>query len=192
MYTLPALTYSYDALEPIIDIKTMEIHHTKHHQAYIDKLNGVIERYPELQDKGIETLLRELHTLQLSDADRTAIQNHGGGHANHSLFWTLMDPSNTRDEQLVSDIVVTFGSVEEMKKQFNTNALNRFGSGWSWLVRNTDGALELYATPNQDSPLMKGHTPIIGLDVWEHAYYLNYQNRRQEYVEKWWSLIKIV
>ena len=128
MYTLPALTYSYDALEPIIDIKTMEIHHTKHHQAYIDKLNGVIERYPELQDKGIETLLRELHTLQLSDADRTAIQNHGGGHANHSLFWTLMDPSNTRDEQLISDIVATFGLVEEMKKQFNTNALNRFGA----------------------------------------------------------------
>lgn len=192
MFTLPTLPYSYNALEPIIDAKTMEIHHTKHHQAYIDKLNGIIERYPELQNKDIETLLRELHTLQLSDADRTAIQNHGGGHANHSLFWTLMDPSNTRDEQLVSDIVVTFGSVEEMKKQFNTNALNRFGSGWSWLVRNTDGTLELYATPNQDSPLMKGHTPIIGLDVWEHAYYLSYQNRRQEYVEKWWGLIHIV
>lgn len=192
MYTLPVLTYSYDALEPIIDAKTMEIHHTKHHQAYIDKLNGVIEKYPELQSKDVETLLRELSTLQLSDADRTMIQNHGGGHANHSLFWTLMDPSNTKDEQLVSDIVATFGSVDEMKKQFNANALGRFGSGWSWLVRNAEGTLELYATPNQDSPLMKGHTPIIGLDVWEHAYYLNYQNRRQEYVEKWWSTIKLI
>lgn len=192
MYTLPPLSYSYDALEPIVDAKTMEIHHTKHHQAYIDKLNGVIEKYPELQGKDVEILLRELSTLQLSDADRLMIQNHGGGHANHSLFWTLMDPSSTRDEQLVSDIVATFGSVDEMKKQFNTNALGRFGSGWSWLVRNAEGALELYATPNQDSPLMKGHTPIIGLDVWEHAYYLNYQNRRQEYVEKWWSLIKSI
>lgn len=192
MFTLPILPYSYDALEPIIDAKTMEIHHTKHHQAYIDKLNGAVEKYPELQDKDVETLLRELNTLQLSDVDRTTIQNHGGGHANHSLFWTLMDPNSTHDEQLVSDIVATFGSVEEMKKQFNTNALGRFGSGWSWLVRNAEGALELYATPNQDSPLMKGHTPILGLDVWEHAYYLNYQNRRQEYVEKWWSLIKII
>ncbi len=192
MFTLSTLPYSYDALEPIIDAKTMEIHHTKHHQAYIDKLNAVIEKYPELQGKDVETLLRELSTLQFSDVDRTAIQNHGGGHANHSLFWTLMDPSNTRDEQLVSDIIATFGSVEDMKKQFNANALGRFGSGWSWLVRNTEGVLELYATPNQDSPLMKGHTPILGLDVWEHAYYLNYQNRRQEYVEKWWSLIKII
>lgn len=192
MFTLPSLPYSYDALEPIIDAKTMEIHHTKHHQAYIDKLNGVIEKYPELQDKDIETLLRELNSLSIPDADKTAIQNHGGGHANHSLFWTLMDPHNTRDEQLVSDIVSTFGSVDEMKKQFNANALGRFGSGWSWLVRNTEGKLELYATPNQDSPLMKGHTPIIGLDVWEHAYYLNYQNRRQEYVEKWWSVIHII
>jgi superoxide dismutase, Fe-Mn family len=192
MYILPPLTYTYNDLEPIIDAKTMEIHHTKHHQAYIDKLNGVVERYPELQDKDIETILRELFTLQLSDVDRTAIQNHGGGHANHSLFWTLMDPNNTRDEQLVSDIVATFGSVDEMKKQFNANALGRFGSGWSWLARNAEGALELYATPNQDSPLMKGHTPIIGLDVWEHAYYLNYQNRRQEYVEKWWKVIRIV
>jgi Fe-Mn family superoxide dismutase len=192
MHTLPPLTYSYDALEPIIDAKTMEIHHTKHHQAYIDKLNGVVEKYPELQDKDIETLLRELSTLQLSDADRTTIQNHGGGHVNHTLFWNIMDPSNTKDEQLVSDIVATFGSVDEMKKQFNANALGRFGSGWAWLARNAEGVLELYATPNQDSPLMKGHIPIIGLDVWEHAYYLNYQNRRQEYVEKWWSLIKVI
>lgn len=192
MYTLPTLNYSYDALEPIIDAKTMEIHHTKHHQAYIDKLNGVIEKYPELQNKDVETLLRELPTLQLSDADKTMIQNHGGGHANHSLFWQIMDPNNTKDEQLVSDVVSTFGSVDEMRKQFNANAMGRFGSGWSWLVRNAEGRLELYATPNQDSPLMKGHTPILGLDVWEHAYYLNYQNKRQEYVEKWWDLIKIV
>jgi Fe-Mn family superoxide dismutase len=192
MHTLPPLDYAYDALEPIIDAKTMEIHHSKHHQAYVDKLNGVLEKYSELAQKDIETLLRELPTLAILDADKTAIQNHGGGHANHSLFWNVMNPANIKDETLCAEIVDTFGSVDEMKKQFNANAVARFGSGWSWLVRNTDGKLELYSTLNQDSPLLKGHTPIITLDIWEHAYYLQYQNRRAEYVENWWKVIKII
>jgi superoxide dismutase, Fe-Mn family len=191
-FTLPPLPYAFSALEPILDTKTMEIHHGKHHQAYIDKLNSVIDAHSELQDKDIETLLRERETLALSDAEKRIIQHHGGGHANHTLFWQIMNPNLPKDDHLISEITKTFGSVDTMKKQFNDNAVKHFGSGWSWLVRNTEGTLELYTTANQDSPLMRGHTPIIGLDVWEHAYYLQYQNRRQEYVEKWWGLIHIV
>jgi len=192
MHTLPELGYAYDALEPHIDAKTMEIHHTKHHLGYVNKLNTALESKPELAEKPLEALLKELNSLELDESTKTAIRNNGGGHTNHTLFWSLMNPNAQKDESLVAEINDTFGSVDEMKTKFNENAGKRFGSGWSWLVRNNEGKLELYSTPNQDSPLLQGHTPIIGLDVWEHAYYLNYQNKRPDYIEAWWKLVKIV
>ena len=191
-YELPKLTFTYDALEAYIDAKTMEIHYTKHHQAYIDKLNAALEKYPELADKSVEDLLRNLDSLKVDDADRTAIKNHGGGHVNHSLFWQLLDPSNSKDEKLVKDITAAFGSVEELKKKFTDTEIKLFGSGWAWLARDEAGKLHLHALPNQDSPYIHGHTPIIGLDVWEHAYYLKYQNRRPEYIENWWHVLKLL
>ncbi|MEK7617714.1 MAG: superoxide dismutase [Patescibacteria group bacterium] len=191
-HTLPQLNYAYDALEPYIDAKTMEIHLTKHHQAYIDKLNGVLEKYPDLAEKPLEDLLRGFNALKIPDADKTLIKNHGGGHANHSLFWKLMDPTNKIDEKLVTDIKETFGSMDEFKKQFADAATKVFGSGWAWLVRDGDGKLQIHSTPNQDSPLMKGDEPIIGLDIWEHAYYLKYQNKRPEYIENWWKVLKLI
>lgn len=192
MYTLPKLPYSYDALEPYIDKATMEIHHTKHHQAYIDKLNTVLEKYPDIINKPLADLLRELISLPIDEADKTAIRNNGGGHANHSLFWDIMSPTKSVDEKLTKEIVDTFGSLEEFKEKFTQSATTRFGSGWAWLVRNSAGKLEVYSTANQDSPYMQGHTPIIGLDVWEHAYYLKYQNRRPEYISNWWQVLKLL
>lgn len=189
-HELPKLLYSYDALEPYIDARTMKIHHTKHHQAYIDKLNAALEKYPDLAEQPIQELLRNLDSLKVEDADRTAIRNHGGGHVNHSLFWKLLDPANQKDEQLTADINETFGSVDEFKKQFTNIATKLFGSGWAWLARDENGQLHLHGMPNQDSPYLHGHTPVIGLDVWEHAYYLKYQNRRPEYIENWWSVLK--
>jgi len=189
---LPKLNYSYDALEPYIDALTMEIHHTKHHQAYIDKLNAALEKYPELQNMAVEDLLKNLDSLKVEDTDRTAIRNHGGGHANHSLFWKLLDPVNQKNEKLIGDINATFGSVEEFKKQFTDAATKLFGSGWAWLARDETGKLHLHAMPNQDSPYLHGHTPIIGLDLWEHAYYLKYQNRRPEYIEAFWQMLKLI
>ena len=191
-YELPKLTFTYDALEAYIDAKTMEIHYTKHHQAYIDKLNAALEKYPELADKSVEDLLRNLDSLKVDDADRTAIKNHGGGHVNHSLFWQLLDPSNSKDEKLVKDITAAFGSVEEFKKQFTDTAIKLFGSGWAWLARDEAGKLHLHALPNQDSPYLHGHTPVIGLDVWEHAYYLKYQNKRPDYIAAWWNILKLI
>lgn len=192
MYTLPSLSYSYDALEPHIDARTMEIHHTKHHQAYIDKLNAVLDQYPQLKETPIETLLATMKTVDMAEADKKTLQNNGGGYINHNLFWQIMDPQKQQDEMLITDIKQTFGSVDAMKETFNTHALTQFGSGWSWLVRDTEGKLLLYATANQDSPYMQGHTPIIGLDVWEHAYYLGYQNRRMDYINAWWNVIKFI
>ena len=191
-YELPKLNYEYDALEPYIDAKTMEIHYSKHHQTYIDKLNAVLEKYPDLQNTAVEELLKNLDSLKVEDADRTAIRNHGGGHVNHSLFWKLMDPTNQKDETLVADIAATFGSVEDFKKQFTDVATKVFGSGWAWLARDGEAKLQLYSTSNQDSPYLKGHVPVIGLDVWEHAYYLKYQNRRPEYIENWWKVLKLI
>lgn len=191
-HELPKLNFAYDALEPYIDAKTMEIHHTKHHQAYIDKLNAALEKYPDLKEKTVEDLLRNLDSLKVEDADRTAIRNHGGGHVNHSLFWKLLDPANVKDEQLVSEINATFGSVEEFKKQFTDVATKVFGSGWAWLARDENGKLHLHGLPNQDSPYLHGHTPIIGLDVWEHAYYIKYQNKRPDYIAAWWNVLKII
>ena len=192
-YELPKLGYAYDALEPYIDAKTMEIHYTKHHQAYIDKLNATLEKYPDLQDTPVEELLKNLDSLKVDDADRTAIRNHGGGHANHSLFWKVLDPANQKDELVAKEIASVFGSVEDFKKQFTDSATKLFGSGWTWLLRNGQNSkLEIVNLPLQDSPIMLGHQPIFGLDVWEHAYYLKYQNRRAEYIENWWKVIKLI
>ncbi len=192
MHTLPELSYKYDALEPYIDKTTMEIHHTKHHQAYIDKLNATLEKYPNLLNKPLAELLQELTSLPIDEADKTAIRNHGGGHANHSLFWEIMSPEKSVDEKLLKEISNTFGSLDEFKEKFSQSAITRFGSGWAWLVRNNAGQLEVYSTANQDSPYLQGHTPIIGLDVWEHAYYLKYQNRRPEYITNWWQVLKLI
>ncbi len=191
-YTLPPLPYGYDALEPYIDAKTMEIHYTKHHQAYVDKLNAAVEKYPELADMDVEDLLTNIKTLKVDDKDRLAIQNHGGGHANHSFFWTIMGSQKAEDEKLIDEIDNAFGSVDEFKKKFTETAVSRFGSGWAWLVRDQGGKLQVYSTGNQDSPLSQGHTPIITLDVWEHAYYLKYQNKRAEYIENWWNVLKLL
>lgn len=192
LHKLPPLPYNYNALEPYIDSRTMEIHHTKHHQAYIDKLNAALEKYPELRDKPAEELLRNLNSLPVQEPDRIAIRNHGGGHVNHSLFWQIMGLKKEIDEKLTDDIKAKFGSVDEFKKKFTETATKLFGSGWAWLVRKPDGKLDVYSTANQNSPLMTGDAPLIGLDVWEHAYYLKYQNRRAEYIENWWNVLKLL
>jgi len=197
MYTLPELSYSYDALEPHIDATTMEIHHTKHHQGYTNNLNMVLEKYPNLAERPLEKLLFDIdHTsleeLKMTEADKKTLRNNGGGYLNHKLFWEIMNPNNSKNEALSAEIVETFGSLGTMKETFNKNANTRFGSGWSWLVRNADGKLELYSTSNQDSPYMQGHTPLLCLDVWEHAYYLKYQNKRGDYVEAWWNVVKMI
>ena len=192
-FELPKLNYSYDALEPHIDARTMEIHHTKHHQTYVDKLNATLEKYPDLQGRPVEELLADLVNLKVEEADRTAIRNHGGGHFNHSLFWKYLDPANVKDELLAKEIVSTFGSVDEFKKQFTDSATKIFGSGWTWLVRNNSTSkLEIKNLPNQDSPLMSGLQPILSLDVWEHSYYLKYQNKRTDYIRAWWDVLKLI
>ncbi len=190
-HKLPTLNYAYNALEPYIDAQTMELHHTKHHQTYVDKLNGVLEKYPSLQGKPVEELLAGLDALSVSDEDKKMLRNHGGGHYNHSLFWQYLDPKNKPDEMLKKEITATFGSVDEFKKQFSDSALKVFGSGWTWLARdNKNSKLIIQNLPNQDAPIMIGLEPIIGLDVWEHAYYLKYQNKRMEYIEAWWKILK--
>jgi Fe-Mn family superoxide dismutase len=192
-HELPKLPYAYDALEPYIDAKTMEIHHTKHHQAYVDKLNAALEKYPELVGKPLEELLMNFENLKVEAADRTAIRNHGGGHFNHSLFWKYLDPANQKDELLAKEISSTFGSVDEFKKQFTESATKLFGSGWTWLVRNgKDSKLQIVNLPMQDAPIMQGLQPLLGLDIWEHAYYLKYQNRRPEYIENFWKALKLI
>lgn len=191
-YTLTPLPYAYNALEPYIDAQTMELHHTKHHQAYIDKLNAAIEKYPDLSAQTPEDLVTNLSDLQVDETTRTAIRNHGGGVVNHNFFWQIMAPQKSIDEKLVQEIKSVFGSVEDFKKKFTDTALKQFGSGWAWLARIPGDGLEIYGTANQDSPLTKGHTPLIGIDVWEHAYYLKYQNRRGEYIENWWKILKLL
>jgi Fe-Mn family superoxide dismutase len=190
-FSLASLPYDYAALEPFIDAQTMTLHHDKHHQTYVDKLNAVIEKYPQLADMSIEQLLGSLSTLEIPEADQRAIRNHGGGHANHTFFWNIMAPTKEIDTALVAEIEQRW-PLEEFKKAFTEQAMAIFGSGWMWLVRNQDGALEMYATGQQDSPLMKGHTPLIGLDVWEHAYYLKYQNKRADYISAWWNVLKLL
>ena len=187
-HELPKLPYAYDALEPHIDARTMEIHHTKHHQAYINNLNAALEKAPELKQKSLEDLLRGIQ--QVPEAIRTAVRNHGGGHANHTLFWQVMAPKAGGQPagRLGETIATTFGGFDTFKEQFGAAAAGRFGSGWAWLVVK-DGRLAVESTANQDSPLMDGKTPILGLDVWEHAYYLHYQNRRPDYIAAWWNVV---
>ena len=189
MHELPQLGYAYDALEPHIDARTMEIHHTKHHNAYVTNLNKALEQAPDLAGKSVEDLLRGIDSVP--EAIRGAVRNHGGGHANHSLFWEVMGPGGggAPDDALGKAIQGAFGSFEGLQEKLNGAAGGQFGSGWGWLVVS-DGKLEVFARPNQDSPLMEGKTPILGVDVWEHAYYLNYQNRRPDYLKAWWNTIR--
>jgi Fe-Mn family superoxide dismutase len=187
-FTLPSLPYAYDALEPHIDARTMEIHHTKHHQAYVNNLNAAIEKAPELQGKSIDDLMRGINNVP--EAVRTAVRNNGGGHWNHSMFWQLMGPGKGGEPsgKLATAIKSAFGDFAKFKEQFAAAAAGRFGSGWAWLV-NDGGKLSITSTPNQDTPLMEGKNAILGLDVWEHAYYLKYQNRRPDYVTAWWNTV---
>lgn len=186
-HTLPALPYAYTALEPHIDAQTMEIHHQKHHQAYIDKLNAALEKHPPLLDKTVEELVADLEMIP--EDIRTAVRNHGGGHLNHSLFWTSLTPEQTEpDDALRTALQAEFGGVQDFKVQFSEKATTLFGSGWVWLVVD-GGKLSIVTTPNQDNPLTQGKAPILGLDVWEHAYYLKHQNRRPEYVAAFWNVV---
>ena len=191
-YELPPLPYDYNALEPYIDAETMKIHHDKHHQSYVDKLNTVLEKYPDLTDKKLEDLIKDLPSLNIDETDKKSIHNNGGGHLNHSFFWQIMAPQKEINEALFEEIKSTFGSVEEFKKEFSQASINHFASGWTWLVRDEQNKLQIYSLPNHDFPFLKGHKPLIVLDLWEHAYYLKYQNRRAEYIENWWNVLKIL
>lgn len=186
-HQLPDLPYKYDALEPHIDAQTMEIHHTKHHNTYVTKLNEAVSG-TELEEKNIEDILRDIN--QVPENIRTAVRNQGGGHANHSLFWTVMGPNGggKPEGDLAQAIDSAFGSFDDFRQRFSQTALGIFGSGWSWLVVS-GGKLDIVGRPNQDSPLMDGLTPILGLDMWEHAFYLKYQNRKPDYVEAWWNVV---
>ncbi len=188
-HKLPKLPYAYDALEPYIDARTMEIHHTRHHQAYVDNLNKALAAHPSLAAKKLEDLLE--HIQDVPEDVRQTVINHGGGHANHTLFWEIMGPKKGGEPKgsLASAIESTFGGYGKFREQFSTAATKLFGSGWVWLGLDETGKLHIHSTPNQDSPLMKGHRPILGLDVWEHAYYLKYQNRRPEYIAAWWNVV---
>jgi Fe-Mn family superoxide dismutase len=187
-FELPKLPYAYNALEPHIDARTMEIHHTKHHQTYINNLNKALEGQADLQNKSLEDLLKNISSVP--ENIRTAVQNNGGGHHNHSLFWEIMGPGKGGEPtgDLANAINSAFGSLAGFKEKFAAAATGRFGSGWAWLVSD-NGKLDILSTANQDSPLMQGKTPLLGLDVWEHAYYLNYQNRRPDYITAWWNVV---
>jgi len=189
MYELLKLPYSYDALEPYIDAKTMEIHHTKHHATYVAKLNEAIVNYPELQAKPVRDLLTGLQNIP--DSLKTAVKNHGGGHFNHSLFWELMKPQGggAAVGELSKAIVKTFGAFEKFEEEFTKAAAGVFGSGWAWLVLDNAEGLKIVQTSNQDSPISNGLTPVLCIDVWEHAYYLKYQNRRTDYISAWWNVV---
>jgi superoxide dismutase, Fe-Mn family len=194
-FMLPPLPYAYDALEPYIDAKTMEVHYTKHHQTYVDKLNDALKNYPDLQQKPLEELLSDLDSVP--NEVHAAINNFGGGHLNHSIFWTLLSPKQDQSPQGSLEVALnqTFGSVQAFKERFSAVATSHFGSGWAWLIYHPDlehhaiAKLEIYSLPNQDSPYSKGDIPLLGLDVWEHAYYLKYQNRRPEYIDAFWHLV---
>ena len=189
MYELPKLPYAYDALEPFIDAKTMEIHHSKHHAAYVAKLNEALANYPELQTKPVKDLLIGLQGVP--DAVRTAVRNFGGGHFNHSMFWELMKPQGggAAVGELSKAIVKTFGTFEKFQEEFTKAAAGVFGSGWAWLVLDSIGGLKIVQTPNQDNPISTGLKPILTIDVWEHAHYLKYQNRRPDYIGAWWNVV---
>ncbi len=188
-FEVPALPYAYDALEPHIDETTMHLHHDKHHQAYVTNLNAAIDKHPELASHSPEDLVKNLATLP--EDIKAAVRNNGGGHVNHTMFWESMGPNAGGEPTgaLAEAITSTFGSFDAFKTQFNDAGVKRFGSGWSWLVKGTDGKLAIVSTANQDNPLTDGQTPLLGNDVWEHAYYLKYQNRRPEYLAAWWNTV---
>jgi Fe-Mn family superoxide dismutase len=188
-HELPRLPYGYDALEPHIDARTMEIHHTKHHQGYVNNLNAALEKHPELDKKSVEDLLKDLNSIP--EDIRTAVRNNGGGHANHSMFWPIMSPDGGGEPEgkLADAINSSFGSFSDFKDQFSKAAAGRFGSGWAWLCVDRGGKLTITSTPNQDNPVSDGLSPVLGLDVWEHAYYLKYQNRRPDYISAWWNVV---
>jgi superoxide dismutase, Fe-Mn family len=188
MFELPPLPYAFDALEPHIDAQTMQIHHDKHHATYVTKLNDALKDQPDLQKKNLDDLLRGIN--EVPESIRTAVKNHGGGHHNHSLFWQIMGPGGggTPSGPFGDALGQAFGSFDAFKEKLTTTATNLFGSGWGWLVAK-DGKLDVIGKPNQDSPLMEGATPLLGVDVWEHAYYLKYQNRRPDYLAAWWNTI---
>jgi Fe-Mn family superoxide dismutase len=189
LYELPPLPYDYDALEPYVDEQTMRIHHDKHHAGYVNNLNAALEKHASFADWSLEQLLGQLD--QVPEDIRTAVRNNAGGHANHTLFWSIMSPNGGGEPggDLGEAIVATFGDFGSFKDQLSKAAATRFGSGWGWLSVDSSGQLLVESTPNQDSPIMEGRTPILGIDVWEHAYYLKYQNRRPDYVEAWWNTI---
>ena len=189
MHALPDLPYAHDALEPTIDARTMEIHHGKHHQVYVNMLNGALEGHDALAGLSLEALLRGI--ADVPESIRGAVRNHGGGHANHSMFWTSMSPNGggSPSGDLAAAIDGACGSFDDFKAAFQQAGLTRFGSGWAWLVAGGGGDLSVYSTANQDSPLMQGDTPLLGVDVWEHAYYLNYQNRRADYLAAFWEVV---
>jgi superoxide dismutase, Fe-Mn family len=188
-FELPPLKFAFNALEPAIDARTMEIHHDRHHATYITNLNKALESAPEFYDHSIEDILRNLN--KIPENIRVAVRNNGGGHHNHTLFWDFLTPGGAKMPAgaLAKDIDTTFGSFNAFVEKFSSAAVSRFGSGWAWLVSDGSKKLQVYSTANQDSPLMDGHTPVLGLDVWEHAYYLNYQNRRADYVKAFWGVV---
>ncbi len=188
-FTVPPLPYDYAALEPHIDTQTMQIHHDKHHAAYVNNLNAAIKDSPDLQSKAVDELLRGINSVP--ETIRTAVRNNGGGHYNHTLFWEIMKPGgpSAPSGALADAITATFGGVDALKEKINDAGVKRFGSGWSWLVVDGSGSLKVLSTANQDSPLMDGQFPVLGVDVWEHAYYLKYQNRRPDYLKEWWSVV---
>ena len=187
-HEVPPLPYAYNALEPHIDEQTMRIHHDKHHAAYVNNLNAALEKAPELQSKSVDDLVRGINTVP--EEIRTAVRNNGGGHANHTMFWEIMGPGKggTPSGPLADAITSSFGSFDSFKEQFAKAAVGRFGSGWAWLI-DAGGKLAIESTANQDNPMMEGRRPIMGVDVWEHAYYLKYQNRRPDYIGAWWNVV---
>lgn len=189
-FTLPPLPYAPEALEPHIDAATMKVHHGGHHNAYVTNLNKALESAPDLAGKSVEDLLAN-NLASVPENIRTAVRNNGGGHANHTMFWSIMAPNSggAPSGEIANAISNGFGSFESFREKFTTAAMGRFGSGWAWLVRKGDGGLEITSSANQDSPLLEGNFPVLGLDVWEHAYYLKYQNRRAEYVNAWWNVV---
>lgn len=189
-FTLPSLPYEPDALEPYIDTATMKVHHGGHHNAYVNNLNKALESAPELANLSVEELLAN-NLAKVPENLRTAVRNNGGGHANHTMFWAIMAPNagGNPSGEIATAIENSFGSFDSFKEKFTTAATGRFGSGWAWLVRGADGGLQVTSSANQDSPLMEGQFPVMGLDVWEHAYYLKYQNKRPEYINAWWNVV---
>ena len=187
MFNLPKLPYAYDTLEPFIDEKTMEIHYTKHHQAYIDKLNKALEKYPKLQKNSAEDLIKNLPMVP--EDIRTAVRNHGGGHVNHSFFWQILKKGVEPKGEILKAINKKFKGIDNFKEEFNNKATGLFGSGWCWLILNNNNELEIITTSNQDSPLSQEKNPVLGLDLWEHSYYIKYQNRRADYINAWWNVV---